>query len=106
MSPTLRSTSVRTLEPGRTQLRHLVASDDGFNVIADVNGRSILIVDDTFTSGARCQSAASALQLAGARVVAVLPVGRFIRPDFGEETSALWDAARALPFRFDSCCLE
>lgn len=106
MSPALRSTFNRTLEPGQTQLRHLAASDGGFHVIADVNGRSILIIDDTFTSGARCQSAASALQLAGAHVVAVVPVGRFIRPEFSDEASALWNDAYALPFRFDSCCLE
>jgi chromosome partitioning protein len=34
-------------------------------------GKRVLLVDDTFTSGARAQSAASALSNAGAEVVAI-----------------------------------
>jgi hypothetical protein len=66
---------------------------------------SVLLVDDTFTSGARGQSAASALQLAGAHVVAMVPVGRYIRPDFSPMTQTFWDDARRTRFDFESCCL-
>jgi orotate phosphoribosyltransferase len=75
-------------------------------VITDVEGASILLVDDTFTSGARAQSAASALQLAGADVVAILTIGRYIKPEFSDEAREMFDDARATLFSFDTCCLE
>jgi hypothetical protein len=46
-----------------------------------VAGSRILLVDDTYVSGARSQSAAAALRLAGARAVLISPVGRVLRPD-------------------------
>ena len=49
---------------------------------------------------------ASALQLAGAEFVAMVPVGRYIRPDFSPTTQTFWDNARAARFDFDTCCLE
>ena len=59
----------------------------------------MLLVDNTFTSGARGQSAASALQLAGAHVA----VGRYVRPDYSPATQAFWDDARATRFDFETC---
>jgi hypothetical protein len=41
----------------------------------------ILLLDDTYVSGARAQSAAAALRLAGAWRVLIVPIGRVIRPD-------------------------
>jgi hypothetical protein len=38
------------------------------------------LLDDTYVSGARSQSAAAALQLAGGRPV-IAPLGRVLRPD-------------------------
>ena len=43
-------------------------------------GASVLLVDDTWVSGASAQSAAAALKLAGARHVAVVVVGRHVNP--------------------------
>jgi hypothetical protein len=43
-------------------------------------GRSVLLVDDTWVSGASAQSAAAALKLAGARHVAIVVLGRHINP--------------------------
>jgi hypothetical protein len=40
-----------------------------------------LLLDDTYVSGARAQSAAAALRLAGAAAVVIVPVGRVLRPD-------------------------
>jgi len=96
----------RTLAPGAVQLNHLQASDAGYRVTVDVTYDAVLIVDDTFTSGARAQSAASALQLAGAVVVAMVPIGRVINPEFSPEAHALWEKALEAPFDFDTCCLE
>ena len=81
-----------------------VTTDTG--VLAALRGEQVLLVDDTFTSGARAQSAASALSLAGGDVVAILPVGRVISPDFNEANKEFWDRQRAIPFDFDVCCLD
>jgi hypothetical protein len=48
---------------------------------AAVRGARILLLDDTYVSGARSQSAAAALYRAGARSVAIVPAGRVLRPD-------------------------
>jgi hypothetical protein len=47
---------------------------------AVVNAR-ILLLDDTYVSGSRAQSAAAALRLAGAGPVVIAPLGRVLRPD-------------------------
>jgi hypothetical protein len=41
---------------------------------------SVLVIDDTWVSGASAQSAAAALKLAGARHVAVVVLGRHVNP--------------------------
>ncbi len=41
----------------------------------------MLLLDDTYVSGARAQSAAAALRLGGARSVLIVPLGRVIRPE-------------------------
>jgi adenine/guanine phosphoribosyltransferase-like PRPP-binding protein len=48
----------------------------------DLTGQHILIVDDTWTSGSRAQSAALAVRRAGAHRVGVLVVGRWLDPDY------------------------
>lgn len=95
-----------TLRPGPVATGHNLADDSGFETTADVEDASILIVDDMFTSGARAQSAASAPQVAGATVVAILPIARYIKPEFNVESRELFDAARDIRFSFGTCCLE
>lgn len=102
-SPWLRRRYVRSLEAARPP-EHNEASDAAFRVIADVAGRDLIIVDDTYTTGASVHSAASALQLAGARVVGVVVLGRVVNPAVPVER-ALWGQARRRPFRMADCCL-
>lgn len=85
----------------QTPLSHGVMSDDGFKVAGDVKGCRFLIVDDVFTTGARSQSAASALQLAGAVVVAIVVIGRRINPEYNEIAQALWDRQHIVEFSFE-----
>jgi len=96
------------LSLGRTEVDHRNASDDGFEVIRDVSGERILLVDDTFTTGARAQSAASALGCSGATVVGIVPIGRVINPAFSETVKEYWERQRdpRRSFTFDRCCLE
>jgi hypothetical protein len=46
-----------------------------------VAGARVLLLDDLYVSGARAQSAAAALHLAGARSTLIVPLGRVLRPD-------------------------
>ena len=46
-----------------------------------VADRRLVLLDDTYVSGARSQSAAAALRLAGASSVVVVALGRVLRPD-------------------------
>lgn len=97
---------LRPLEPeGIGRLR---SSDRGFAVTDDANGRRVLLIDDTFTSGATFQSAASALTLGGAHVVAGVVAGRVVDTsnDRYPEKLEWWERQRAIPYDFDTCCLD
>ena len=93
------------LRRGNAAIDHNQANDDGFRTIRRLDGERVLLVDDTFTSGARAQSAASALSNAGAKVVAIVPIGRVINPGFGTNAD-WWAEQKRVGFSFDTCCLE
>jgi len=74
-----------------------------------LDGKRVLVIDDTWVSGGAVQSAAQALRNAGASHVAAVAVGRYLRLDFGNGTD--WDTKsryNALPKRFDweTCALD
>jgi predicted amidophosphoribosyltransferase len=104
MVPGLATSLAELLQASSRPAGHLAASDQGFTVTAGVRGRRVLLVDDTFTSGAELQSAASALQAAGATIPAAVVLGRYINPDFSQAATDLWQRAQARPFTFDRCC--
>jgi predicted amidophosphoribosyltransferase len=93
------------LDRTEVELGHRHADEAAYRATQNVEGRRILLIDDTFTTGARLQSAASALSLSGADVVAGVVVGRVVHPDYAPEAQTLWDEQRALPFDFGQCCL-
>lgn len=101
---------VRTLlapgaAPASGQARRFAAAR--YRALYRLRGESVLLVDDTWTSGASAQSAASALRRAGARRVALVVVGRHVNPAYarragwparhGELTSWLTCAAHGPP---------
>lgn len=94
------------LKRGTASIDHLNADDAGFEVTESVGAERVLLIDDTFTSGARMQSAASALRLAGADVIAAVPVGRVITPGFSLRHEEFWRHSRSIAFSFDTCCLD
>lgn len=79
-------------------------SDKMFTATADVAGKAVLLIDDTWTSGASAQSAANALLVAGATDVAIAAVGRHVRPDFMNNEREL--KALPTPFDWDTCGLH
>jgi hypothetical protein len=103
--PDIRDEYVPLLRRGEQPMTHVLASDEGFEPIRELDGERIVLIDDTFTSGARAQSAASALNNAGATVAAIVPIGRVITPSFGPHVEQYWKRQGASVFDFDVCCL-
>jgi len=54
-----------------------------------VRGRHVLLVEDTWTTGSKAQSAAIALKAAGARYVTVLCLARWCRHDWSDHRALL-----------------
>lgn len=84
--------AARTVDPGK------------FNPTQDLAGEAVLLIDDTWASGASVQSAAAALKMAGAGPVAVLVIGRHVNPGYGDNAARL----RTLPrgFDWDRCAVH
>jgi len=83
--PQLAERHLRLLVRGRGSGGHLQAGRDVFTPDIGVDRAgladlSVLVFDDTTTTGAAVQSAAAALRLAGARVVGALVMGRALAP--------------------------
>jgi hypothetical protein len=78
--------SLRELDPARFAAR-------------PIPGARVLLLDDTWTTGASAQSAAMALRLAGARSVATVVLGRHIRDANGEAAGFGPDQLPYLPGR-------
>jgi hypothetical protein len=103
--PDVRDLYEPLLARGAAEITHTVASDEGFRALRPLHGERILLVDDTFTSGARAQSAASVLHNAGGAVAAILPLGRVITPGFSPTADDYWKKQGARLYDFDVCCV-
>lgn len=83
--------------------------DDRYLAVDSVAGASVLLLDDTWTTGAHAQSAAAALRAAGAVAVGVWVVGRHFNreqaDDHGEAAQAYYRRAREIGWDWDRCCL-
>lgn len=92
LRPTDQSSAERRFSAGR------------FVATRRLNNADVLLVDDTWTTGASAQSAACALKAAGARCVGLVVIGRWVRTDFEDHGARL----AALPASFDwsTCALH
>jgi hypothetical protein len=90
-----------------------------FRAAGPLPGAAVLLLDDTWTSGASAQSAAAALRAAGARHVAVVVLGRHLGAAPAGSPSAAGSPARPAPapgpgrpatgaasFRLDRCAVH
>jgi hypothetical protein len=69
---------------------------------ADVVGKHVLIIDDSWVQGGHLQSCAVALHAAGARWVTALPIGRVLDPSFST-TKSFMESHRVRVFDPDIC---
>jgi len=69
----------------------------------DLRGQAILLIDDTWTTGASAQSAAAALKAAGAGPIAALVIGRHLNRKWHQNDRRLRGIAQ--PFEWADCAL-
>lgn len=75
-----------------------------FTTAVPVAGRTVLLVDDTWTTGARMQSACARLKADGATRVAGLVLGRWFDAEYAPSKAYL-SRASSEPFTWERCCL-
>jgi len=82
---------------------------DRYVALRSLVGESVLLLDDTWTSGAHAQSAAAALRAAGAYAVGIWAIGRHFNREqpgeYGEAAERYYRQARALGWAWERCCL-
>jgi predicted amidophosphoribosyltransferase len=103
------------VEPTRTRFERLLRRSDAsirprtisaekFAAISQLQSRSVLLIDDTWTTGASARSAAESLKRAGASIVAAVIIGRHLHRDWGHNDRVL--SALPTPFDWDDCALH
>jgi len=78
-------------------------SEDKFEPTKPLQGEAILLIDDTWTTGASAQSAAAALRAVGAGPIAAVVIGRHLNREWHENDRRLRGIAR--PFNWAECAL-
>ena len=74
-----------------------------FRAVEPLDGATVLLIDDTWTSGASAQSAAAALRAAGAGPVAAVVIGRHLNLGWNDNSRRL--ATVRGRFDFSACAL-
>lgn len=75
-----------------------------YEITEALSGDSVLLIDDTWTTGASAQSAAAALKAGGASKVGCVVIGRHVHADYADHASLIRDLPR--PFDWDRCVFE
>ena len=78
-------------------------SEGKFHATTPLDGQPVLLVDDTWTTGASAQSAAAALKTAGAGPTAAVVIGRHLNREWHENDRRLRGIAR--PFAWAECAM-
>jgi predicted amidophosphoribosyltransferase len=74
-----------------------------YDATRQLDGEAVLLIDDTWTSGANAQSAAAALKSAGAGPVAAVVIGRHLNREWHENDRRLRGITQ--PFDWAHCAL-
>ena len=93
----------RLLERSQQDVAPRTFSPDKFAATRPLRGAAVLLIDDTWTTGASAQSAAAALKDAGADKVAAVVIGRHLNREWHENDRRLRGIAR--PFDWSTCAL-
>jgi hypothetical protein len=94
---------LRLLRRSGVEVQPRAFSPQKFVATAPVGGRSVLLIDDTWTTGASAQSAAAALKIAGAGQTAAVVIGRHLNREWHENDRRLRGIAQ--PFGWGQCAI-
>ncbi|HXW32013.1 MAG TPA: hypothetical protein VEJ21_02895 [Acidimicrobiales bacterium] len=104
--PSLAGTPLLALARGTAAVGHLAPDRGAFLAPSAMGGRRVLVVDDTWVTGATARSAAACLAGSGMTVPGVLVLGRAVEPGAHRTASGWWQNCRQLAGQgFESCCL-
>jgi predicted amidophosphoribosyltransferase len=101
---TTRTRFERLLRRSDASIPPRTISAEKFASIRRLQNRSVLLIDDTWTTGASARSAAASLKQAGASIVAAVIIGRHLHRDWGHNDRRL--SALPPPFDWDDCALH
>ncbi|HEY7174797.1 MAG TPA: hypothetical protein VH442_07765, partial [Micromonosporaceae bacterium] len=93
----------RLLRRTDTETEPRMFSTTKFEATTKLNNQSVLLIDDTWTTGASAQSAAAALKAAGAGPTAAIVIGRHLNREWHENDRRIRGIAR--PFEWQACAL-
>ena len=93
----------RLLERSTADVPRRTFEPEKFRARRALDGEPILLIDDTWTTGASAQSAGAALKQAGAGPVAAVVIGRHLKREWHENERRLRGITR--PFEWSRCAL-
>jgi predicted amidophosphoribosyltransferase len=93
----------RLLRTAQASLEPHAFDLDKFIATRPLDGEPVLLIDDTWTTGASAQSAAAVLRRAGAGPVAAVAIGRHLNREWHENDRRLRGIGR--PFDWERCAL-
>lgn len=102
VAPT-RSRHERLLRRSKLDVHTRAFHPQKYEPVRSLGGESVLLIDDTWTTGANAQSAAAALRSAGAGPIAAVVIGRHLNREWHENDRRLRGIAR--PFDWNRCAL-
>ncbi|MGA2522199.1 MAG: hypothetical protein ABSG81_15440 [Acidimicrobiales bacterium] len=103
--PPFSSMPRHVLRHAGAEVRRLVPDRGAFAVQGDVRGRRVLLVDDTWVTGAHLYSAAAALGDAGAVVAGALVMGRSVDVTARPTAARWWSWVERGAVHPERCCL-
>ena len=86
----------------KSPIGHNAPRVDAFRALPWLRGRRVLLFDDVYTTGARVQSAAMALEAVGCDVAAAWVLGRRCNPEWSPEVGAIYRAQKGVRFSWDA----
>jgi hypothetical protein len=99
----------QTLTTAPTSNTTRTFSCDRFSVDDSQSGGPVLLIDDTFTTGSRVQSAACALKKAGYGPIGAVVIGRHFSMEqggeFGQAAKNYYSMSKKLGWDWRRCCL-
>ena len=93
----------RLLRRTDTDVPDRTFSGSKFHATQPCHGQAVLLIDDTWTTGASAQSAAAALKAAGAGPTAAVVIGRHLNREWHQNDRRLRGIAQ--PFEWAECAL-